>query len=404
MKKLKLLLVVGIVLLLSGCLSREEKKEVNDITDKAKKYMKQKYNKYFNVEKSGKVVSSNTTFVTYADEIYIEFTDGTTALYFPEEQEFYDNYQSKKIAKELTDKIYVPMMKEISTYKFIDNYNIEPSFNLYDEQGLRGNFFHEYYDNDIDKFIKNEKLSLNIGYYDNDENWHDVNMYIISKDNNEWKTKFEIVDNYINKYLKNQKDYDLNLIAVTPELYEKEIKGKDIVSINGANINIGKEGCFASGNMKKLYLQKYVKVSKGIYATVYESNFELQDGDITFKEVMKADELQKIIDNISKEKDVTNNYLIKSISPIYELEFSDRIKNTFKSNMTVYFKIDTKELGISDENNLYTYPILRYGKSDSYENYVIVSGTEKSGKSDYINISKNQNKDYYWIGRKVDKN
>ncbi|MBQ8828330.1 MAG: hypothetical protein IJZ90_04250 [Clostridia bacterium] len=134
----------------------------------------------------------------------------------------------------------------------------------------------------IDEFIENEKLDLSIGYYNYNGNCVQSELYIISEDENSWQSRFDIVEETVDNYFKGQSSY-LELIALTSELYENEVKTSE-----NAQIDIRMAGCWATRNNNKLKLQKFIKVSDGVYITSSDSAIGiLEEGDIIFKEVYK---------------------------------------------------------------------------------------------------------------------
>lgn len=403
-KLFKITIILILIISISGCkLGKKEQDNKNKITEDAIKYIEKKYNKDFKVNRSGYVMTNSTLFPTYSDDVEIELTDGTKILYSAENNKFYDDYQAEKISKALIEEIWNPMLVKLEPYKL--SYEVKPAFNLYNKEGLTGTFFHEHYNGNIENFIKNEKLSVDIGHYDEYDNWIESYIYIISEDKDSWQERFNTVENTIKTYFKGQNDSSLQLIALTSNLYE-EVKPEGYY-----DIKINMDGCWAKGNNKNLYLQKYIKVSDGIYITSSESNFNLEEGDITLKEVMTGEELQNIMDVVAKEKAgldehyqkyEKNKYKINYLTPVYEFVFSERIQKKYEEYgsdafMSVYIKFIPEELNISDNNNLYAYPI-RYGKIDNYYNDIVSQGNKKEAGTEMLYIFKKDHKDYYWIG------
>lgn len=395
-----------------GCqLSRESQKNKDNVTQESIEYVEKKYNKNFEVSKSGYVMTNSTLFPTYSDDIMIEFTDGTKVMYFSKEEEFYDNYQEKLITKTLEKEIWEPMLENLKPYYFEEtSYNIIPAFNLFNVEGYEGSYFHEYYDGDIKNFIKKEKLSVDVGYFNEYNHWEPSQIYILSEDANSWQGRFELVDKTLDKYFKGQLKYNgIQLVAITPELYDSLLKeGKH-------NVDVGMVGCWATGNNKRLEVQNYIKVSEGIYATSAEANFVLQEGDIKLKEVMTSNELQTIIDKVAKEKQEKDEfynkyekykYKVNSLTPIYEFEYSDRVKNRYKGNTTaqmhIYIKIVPSELNISSDNNLYVYPYYNhYNKKQYYESFKVSEGNSINGNLEFVYPNTEVNKEYFWIGTQI---
>lgn len=402
-----ILIAIPIVLAFLSRVHNKEMTTKEKIIKEGLTYIEEKYDQNFEISSSGYVLINTTLFATYSKDIRIELTDGTKILYSAEEQKYYDDYQAEEISKALEEKIWNPMLEKLQPYYYENlSFEIIPSFNFYNEEGYSGNFFHIFYDGNIMSYVSEEDINVSIGYYDSYDNWVNTKLYIISEDENSWQNRFDIIEETLDTYFRTQPEYLLELVALTPDLYEKTVKNQE-----NPKVNIGMDGCFATGNNKKLYLQKFIKISDGIYVTANASKVILEDGDITLKEVMTASELQNIMDNVvlkqeSTDKNYMQNetykYYINSLTPVYELEFSEKIQNAFKNygadaSISVYVKFVPEELNISKDNNLYSYPI-RNGQYNYYQNYVVDKGNDEEAELDNWYIFKQQHKDYYWMG------
>jgi len=385
MKKtvLKISVIITAILTLCGCvITKEDENYLDEVAKEAKQYIEKKYNKSFDVKESKYITQGTMLWPTRTGDISIKFTDGTEVYYFDEIKIFKDDYQYEEITLALRNAIWKPLLEKIAPYKFLSNETY-----LY-----FGDYFHEYFNGDIEDFTKNEEINLSL------YNPIYSTLYLISKDEDSWKDRFDIINKTFNHYFNGS---SIPIAVITPELFNK-ISNKDYYP---KAVNVGMVGCWASGYTNSIDIQHYIKIAKGVYVTSSESNFILEEGDITLKEVMTAEQLQKILDEVAENKGILeeDKYYINPITPIYELEFSDRVKNQFASRgddaaMDVYVKLDVKELNVSDDYNLYSYPILRYSNGNAYYHSVSAHGNKLDGESDIFYIFQNVHKDYFWIG------
>ena len=378
------------IFFMCGCgVSKEEEKHLDKITKQSVSYMSEKYGKNFEVIESSFILASETLFPSYSDDILIKMSDETKVIYKSDENKFYDDYQASQISNSLESSIWNPMLEKIKPYGF-DESGVEPIFNRYSRVNFYGSFYNSYYDCDINKFIKQENPTISIGiassYFEH------RSIYVISEDNEIWKEKYNIIKETLDTYFP---DSYTNFVFLTNELYNKR-KSDPLF-----HVNIGMEGCWAEGNNIDLEIQKYIKISDGIYATSNEKNFDLIDGDITLKEVMTGAELQALIENPLNQSDSTYKELANVKSPVYEFVFSERIKDANAkygdaAGLDLYIKFVPEELNLSTNNNLYRY-------RDNGYNYIVATG---DGVSKYESIPIFKTRYYYWIGtlEKVNKN
>ncbi len=181
-------------------------------------------------------------------------------------------------------------------------------------------------------------------------------------------------------------------MALTSELYNKEVKDKEV-----NHVNIGKEGCWAIGNMKRLRQQKYIKVSDGIYITSDTWNLTLEEGDITLNEAMTVQQLQSLMNERKKSTDEgIKQYQVDAVSPIYEFNYARHLSKNYDT-IEVYIKLVNSELNVAEDNQFYKYSINR---SDSS---IYAYDIDTNSNSGVLFVKRGNNKNqYFWIGKLIE--
>ncbi len=410
-------------------------KKQEEIVNNAQIYLEQKYDKKFEVVSSEKIWHGNSPIPsTTTTEILITFNDDIKVVYSYETKEYYDNYQSQEIVNDIKKEIWEPMELKIDpSYYFVtdDNTNIFVNSVFSDEllKVISFPFFHNYYEGNITNYLKDEKIKLNIP----------DGIFIISEDDN-YQDRLNIFIDTINTYFD---DGIVFYTVLTKELYDAvysyPYKTNDVFGIGTVLGSCNYEGCWVHGYLsgKDNYYssKKFIEVTNGIYVSLrnYPSlngdKIILEDGDITFKESITAQELQNKMDN-NLDKDDEYRYIINTNKPIYEIQVSDSLKNKlFKvsgyepSSISVIFKLNKEELNIEDKNNLYVYNTnkrnarIKYGdliayanmkeQYEDFEDYIGNYGLDiykkyELNKFEYISTSINlSQEEYYWVGNQT---
>ncbi len=176
----------------------------------------------------------------------------------------------------------------------------------------------------------------------------------------------------------------VNLIVLSPECYEKYIAGE--YRYPGIDLL----DCYAEyqiGSNPRRYIQHYVKLADGIYATAHVSDLILEEGDITLVEAISEDELNQMIyanyealpdeaeenkngSYMVEDKAHVNYYTVTAATPIYKVQFSERIKEQFGDELSVYLRFVPEELGLTADNKLYYFPT---GGAKTYCNAFCIS-------------------------------
>lgn len=404
-----LAIVFVLLLCLGGCKSLNISAQINKnkVEKRALEYMEKKYDKTFEVEKSEYITKWQSALPTSSDNIRIYLSDEISVIYSDKQDKFYDNYQSKKISDAIISQIWNPMLEKIKPAILADNDKL-PTFYIQDEDlGKLDNYYNNIYTgSDLSKFISKEKVGIDFS---------DNYIYIISNStDSSWKSKFDIIHNTIKENFPQQYESGVQYAAITEDLYN-DLKLENSYTDDEKQkkyADLSMEGCFAKGNslLGNVETQKYIKVANGLYINTHVAknyyadnrvnNLVLNEGDITLKEKMDAPALQQIIDKNSECQN--KKYLVNSVTPIYEIVVSDRIKEQYKSatykTLTTYLKIIPEEIGISSENYLHQYDIYHYEASRCQIERLTYS-IDFSGKLT-ISVNNNEPSEYLWVGTK----
>lgn len=404
-KKYFVFLIFFVLLLcLGGCKSLSISAQINKkkIEKQAIEYMEKKYNKTFEVDRSNYITKTQSGIPTSSDDLRINFSDDTSAIYSDKENKFYDDYQAKEISDAIISQILNPMLEKIKPAVLADK-DKEPIFFIEDEyMGKLDNYYHNFYKGDISKFIAKEKIGIDLS---------DNYIYVLSDyNNNSWKDKFDIIYNTIKDNFSYPEKNIVQYAAITNDLY-------NYLEVHNSNIDDGEEksfadfdmeGCLGYGNsnVKETQQKNYIKLADGIYVNPYLSvslnssldyklsDLTLNEGDIVLKEVMDGSSLQQ---NINKNSNCQNNkYNVNSVTPIYKIDFSDRIKEMYKNNsrqrLYVYLKLVPEEIGISSKNFLYHYT------TNECQSDVLINNAGSSYNVGLYVSNSNELPEYLWVG------
>lgn len=372
MKKLTNVILIGLmVCMIGGCSNKAEQKQLDDVTKKAEEYLENKYGSDFNVEDSYFIEAEGSMGSSHSENVLIKCDDGTTALYYKDEDKFVDDKQKYEISGKLSG-VYNRLFQYLPGAVYVIAQG--PVFNGYHGEGqVDGEYFHEFYDGDIQAYIQKENVSVSLN----------GNIFIIADQNNFAKQIETFSNNFYNSFSPN-KHHQVSLITLSRDVYEQY--GNGTIKMP----NIGMNGVYAKVELKdkvNMQAQQYIHVGNGIYATCSENNFTLLPGDLTLKESISQDEL---LDKIGKE--YTENYYVHFSTPIYNIEMSQRVKDFIKDGkLSLYIKYDSPK-----EERLYFYPdeTTKYGHAFEEFDEMSNSGAK------FETISE---KDYFWIGKHAER-
>ena len=150
-----------------------------------------------------------------------------------------------------------------------------------------------------------------------------------------------------------------------------------------SGLSYGDEGCIAQYDRypgkKETYIQNYVEIGEGIYATVMEEGLILEEGDIKLVTVDKEEVMAE-----AEEKCRIKSILAQT--DIVTLEFSDKVKNWYDEKgitrdwITVVVRVDDEFY--KNDGKLYCIELGKYMKVFSmtdtqFEEAVYIKGTEQ---------------------------
>lgn len=379
--------ILAILLSLTGCLTVEQKEALADFEKEAAQYYKDKYGETPNIQKCDYYIDSTGIFPQRTDDMYARCKNGEYIIYDASRKLLVDNRQSleasEAILAEFTARIN-EIAKTVETGEFkIENYNSS----TYLTDLSDSNFYHAFYDGDIEKFMAAEDIQLS------------ANLYLICDKEDSWQAAQQKCEMLIREDFRT--DSSVSLVVLSRDCYDQK----------GISADIEYEGCWAKFSMDKestdSYIQNYIKVSDGVYVTCAKENFVFEDGDVQMIEALTEQEINELIlqrYNLLPDKAPENangSYMVKdktrekysivsASSPIYQITFSERVKNAFSSGkVAVYFTFKPDETNFADSDGLF--------KCTNNETiYRCVALTRESDNiSSWTQINE---MDYYFIG------
>ena len=385
-----LLVILGVLLSLTGCLTAEEQLELDNFEAAATKYYQDKYGEEPQIESYGYYVMSDGLFPSRTKHKSARCADNTIIFYDADRDQMVDNFQSNEISTAI-EKTLVSQMEQVTALIPGSTLNIRNYDSSAYAADYEGNFYHTYYDGNIYSFLEAEDVRL---YAD---------LYLLCNKDDPWKEAQLKCEEIIRKYFRN--DIAVTLTVLTPDCFE--------VSQDDGYIrtNIGQQGCFAEysmyGETTKSYIQSFIKIVDGIYATCAEPGFQFIEGDIVAVEAISEDEMnEKIFARYDKlpdhapensngtfqrdDKAHISYGIASSSTPIYNFVFSQRIKEAFPDGeLAVYLWYIPEEVHAEEGDRMMCY------KDDdhSYRCRVCVPSNSKDAKRETINEH-----NYYFIG------
>jgi len=361
-------------------MSKEERQNLQKIKEKSISYMNAKYHVKLDIEDYG-YITGYSLWSYNTNNIYIKFTNGITAIYYGKSHTFADNGQSLKIITDIQDYVWNPLVDSLGSYIYTSLDHV--TFNEYNDEGdYDGSYFTEYYDEDIIHYLRKEPVEV---YSD----------LCVLTTQDQWETKIDDFQNKFYTYFQHHQ-HDISLTVLSQECYEKFQNGEYRFP------GIDMDGCFAEihlNNEVKRYVQNYIQLAPGIYATAYQTDFILEDGDIKFEKVMNNEEFITMLNDIyEKEKNLENEEDIEKYqwdiqTPIYKPVFSQKLKNDNASKYIVYMLCIPEEIGLSDNNRLYYYPT----EANKKYHYCFSIYSDKAD-AEFHTLKET---DYFWIGQQI---
>lgn len=380
-KRIAILLALVMVtpIVLTGCMTAEEqaaqREELDKIGKLAEEYMIDKYDRLFNVKKSEYAVGDE-----YKGNFFITFTDSTHAYYDADEEIFYDDRQADAIVEDIYSELWMPMIKQLGGCDAItqDTQNFCVKYKYRSGSGTNMcSLFHEYYYDNIKSYANKEGLSI-----------ISKSLYFVADDVQTCNKDYDYISEYVKKYFKNQSEGDFRVFVVSDEYHSSS--EFDIASLDVAN-----DGCIAEmrfGDINGITLHEYIEVEDGLYAMLcnYDSNV-LEDGDVKLVQVSDSDVAeQKILNKIDENAEGVISFFTRTRNlsretPIYRLEFSERIAEMLENGVTIAFAI--KDGDKSDKYGFMAYDM----NGESYNTELICNNSAQVGS-----VKINSDTDWYF--------
>lgn len=340
-KFIKLLLMTAVFSLLfslTGCLTAEEKRELNVFEEAATKYYQDKYGESPQIESCGFYVNCDSLFPSSTEHMYARCSDGTIIFYDANLDQIVDNKQSNEISIAVEEELMTQMDQATALIPGSRLIILDYCSSAY-AADYEGNFYHTYYDGDIHAFLAAEDVQLT------------ANMYLLCDKDDPWESAQKKCEEIIRENFRTSNRVTLTILS-EDRYYEKF----DMVRISDL-------GCYAQYSMTATstdaYIQSFIKIVDGIYATSAERNFVLEDGDITAVEAISVEDLNAAIyeryEELSDKTGETYSVALAA-SPIYRFVFSDRIKDKFSDgDLAVYLMVAPEEVNAVEGDQILEY-------------------------------------------------
>jgi hypothetical protein len=335
---LLLTVIFSLLFSLTGCLTTEDKRELELFKENAAKYYHAKYGESPQIESYGYYVNSNNLFPHRTDHKYAKCADKTIIFYDAGLNRMVDNKQSNEVSFAIEKELLAQMDQVTALIPDSRLIVLDCCSSAY-AADYEGNFYHTYYDGNIDAFFESEDVQLT------------ANICLLCNKDDPWADAQRKCENII------RENFCINQ-AVTLTILSEECCYE---KFGAARINDLR--CYAKYIMHATstdaYIQNFIKIADGIYATCAEKNFILEDGDIIAVEAMSEEELNAAIfaqyENLPDKTGKT--YSVASAAlPIYRFVFSDRIKDKFSNgNLGVYLMYAPEEVTAAETDQLLEY-------------------------------------------------
>lgn len=383
------------LLLFSGCgMTEEEQEALLDFEKDALEYYEDKYGTDVTVEKSSYVMTEGGLFPpTRTEDMYVVCSDDTTILLDASTDIISDNKESEEIIESLT-KAFTTRLEGLGDAMDEGTFIIEEiSFNNYDGT-LDGSFFHTRLKEDIDKFIAREPIAL------------DVEMFLLCNREDSWENMQKQVLEMLEQDFPLREQVELTVLSKS--CYQVWKSG------NSRYPGIDMLDCYATyelGQNPYSYIQHYVKLTDGVYVTSHEKDFILEEGDLTLTEAITAEELNQLIyekydalpvaaeenkdgSYMVPDKDHVNYYHIDAATPIYNIQFSDRIKEQCGEEFSCYLRFVPEEIGLTNSKKFFYYPV------DELRDYYYAFAIHTTyADAEFATLNES---DYYFIGSQTE--
>ena len=385
------ILLIVTVFQFTGCASKEEIEELENMYDKSIEYYKNKYDLDNVSIKKHYIISTNNGPVPQitGPKCYV-MSDGTKVIW-TKDKKFVDDRQSDEIQEDIKSKILDSVIKkyenEFGVKIKLDNQIIlSNDLNFKNEEVC---YFNKKYDGDIKKFLESENKKFALKKKD---------IIFVCNENQSYKENIISLATELKKYFNSE----FSVFAVNDKR-AKSYEKKD--SITPIYEHIYDDGCYGAYNFNidddenwsdNWYEKKFIEIIPGFFASYSGPNYQLKDGDIVFSKMPENELIQKELNKKTQEKLNSKDKTANSNIQIYKAKFSDELKQNLKSDDYMTFKIDYEKL---DSIGLYE---CYYGEKDNKLCYGVSLRKRNIFGLIHISIEDLEKKYYYMENYKLD--
>ena len=353
MKMRKTIVLIGLLWLLGGCLSQDERMILRTVEKTAQAFMEEKYNQSFEIERSGYIMAYSL-FPSRTKDIYVKFTDGSRVVFYDEDKIMADDRQATMI-KTALDEYFL-------SHAFGDlQMSSAWTYNEFHGRGEEeGSYYTTFFDGDVERFLEQEEVAIQ----------GEITLVVEMQ---EFEAKIEPFLDFLEHSFVGEENRALELVFMDPLGL---ITGMDDYACYP---DIEHQGYFVEYLIYddiRQYKRHFIEVYPGIYACYAGYDDCLKEGDLVLKE-SDITEYQLIEMMRSHQKDA--RYQISLDSPVYVFERSDRWMNR---DMSVYLWYDDAFY----DGQFYYYP-------QGYGRGLVLAVTQTSAAYHHL-----EEKECFWFG------
>lgn len=377
----------------AGCTTKEEEKLLEEKQEEALSYFKEKYSLSDVQIENCHYLSYYDGLITYknTNNMYFHMNDGSTVVYFGDEDCFADNKQAAEIRAALLDEFWYPALEQLKNdTPATDAIAEDVFFNQYILDNFQEELFTGYFSGDVNDFIDEEEVQLTC-----------EDIFLLCEEDSDYRSAMDTFSQDLSETFSIYNSVDIT--AVSPET------GNAYFYEDGTFPDFYEEGCYLKYSIQTEKIDKYeanyIQLLPGIYVTSIEPNLILEEGDITLGESYTEEELQELIDAnydalpdvapenengayLAHDKDHVDKCIVHANTPVYHMVFSGKVKNAAdKYGFSCYFRLEPEEL--SDGGSEFYYFL---DGDDDYRCYSICQQDSLLG----FHSLKEEN--YYFIG------
>lgn len=343
----------------TGCMSRKEEKNLEKKQEEAINYFETKY-------QLSDIQIDSCGYLSYYDgllamentnNMYFHMNDGSTVIYFGDDNYFADNKQSEEIKEALLDEFWYPALEQLKNDTPAED--VVPDdvfFNQYTLDDYHEELFTNYFSGDIKDFIDKEEIWLECD-----------DIFLLCEPDSAYRFAMDTFSKNLTQTFSICAPVDIT--AASPEVVNTYLYN------DGAFPDFYEDGCYLKYSINNDGIDKYeahyIQLLPGIYVTSIEPNLILEEGDIMLGKSYTEEELQGFIDAnynalpdeapenkdgayLEYDKAHVDRCIIHTDTLAYQLVFSDKVKSFADQNgISCYFRFVPEE--VPDSNSDFYY-------------------------------------------------